>query len=473
MKIFLSHASEVTAIAESIELALTGEGHDVFLDRADLPSGESYDDRIRAAVTSSDLFIFLVTPEAVTPGRYTLTELEFARQTWRHPSGHVLPVIVTPTDKRLIPAYLKAVTYLEPQGNVTAAVAAAVARMRKPWHRSTSLRFGVLGLLVLVGALGWWMTRTQSNNTKRSSLLESARLAEQAGKYGAAWDLYEQADKAFPGDGEIGAARQKTAMAWLDNAHVTPGKETFAALADRIEPVLARCVQSRDKVRAADCQAHIGWADFLRSRDGASGLNPVQSYQRALDLDSGNVYAHTMWAFEILRTRGPVEAGRVHIKWALDSGRERVYVRHLQIAGLLWRRDDQSERELTRVINEMRTTDNALQSDPTITTDRWRLWNVYDSQLLSGAEQPEFLSALSAADHLATFHWLFPEKEVPSDKQHHYWFMLGAFQERNGDRAAALEAYRKVYDALKRDGSLQAGGRLPERTITAVKRLSK
>ncbi|CAN5793095.1 hypothetical protein BH18ACI5_BH18ACI5_11450 [soil metagenome] len=337
MKIFVSHASEVTAIAESIELALTGEGHDVFLDRRISRRGESYDDRIRAAVASSDLFIFLVTPEAVTPGRYTLTELEFARQTWRHPAGHVLPVIVTATEKSLIPAYLKAVTYLEPQGNVTAAVAAAVARMRKPWHRSTALRLGVPVLLMLIAALGWLVTQTQSNSGERLSLLESARLAEQTGKDAAAWDLYDRADTQFPGNGDIAAARQKAAMTWLDNAQVTTGRETFTAIADKIEPVLAQCVQSRDKARAADCQAHIGWADFLRSREGASGLNPVQSYQRALDLDPGNVYAHTMWGFEIYRTKGPVEAGRVHMKYALESGRERGYVRHLQIAGLLWR----------------------------------------------------------------------------------------------------------------------------------------
>lgn len=475
MKIFLSHPSEVAALAESIELALTGEGHDVFLDRADLPSGESYNDRIRAAVAGSDLFIFLVTPEALTPGRYTLTELEFARQTWRHPAGHVLPVMVTPTDKSLIPAYLKAVTYLEPQGNVPAAVASAVARIRRPWHRSTAVRAGLLVLLILIGALGWWVTRTHSIQTERLKSMESARLAEQTGKYAAAWDLYERANAQFPENKEIAAARQRLAMAWLDNVHVTPGKETFTAIADRIESVLAECVQSPDKVRAADCQAHIGWADFLRSRDGVSGLNPVQSYQRALALDQGNVYAHTMWGFEIFRRQGPVDAGRLHIKAALDSGRERIYVRHLQIAGLLWRRDDQSERELTRVINDMRVADMALQSDAVITADRWRLWSVYDSQLVTGAgqSQPAFLEGLAPADHLATYQWLFPEKEVPSDKQNHYWFMLAGFQERNGDRAAALETYRKVYDAMKGDGSLRAGGRLPEATAAAVKRLSQ
>jgi hypothetical protein len=80
---------------------------------------------------------------------------------------------------------------------------------------------------------------------------------------------------------------------------------------------------------------------------------------------------------------------------------------------------------------------------------------------------------LSAADHLATYQWLFPQNEVSNDKEDHYRFMLGRFQERSGDRAAALESYRMVYDSLKQDGSLRAGGRLPEATAAAVKRLSK
>jgi hypothetical protein len=51
-----------------------------------LPAGESYNDRIRAAIGESDLFLFLISPEAVAPGRYTLAELDFARERWPHPS---------------------------------------------------------------------------------------------------------------------------------------------------------------------------------------------------------------------------------------------------------------------------------------------------------------------------------------------------------------------------------------------------
>src|ERR1041384_7348944 len=97
MRIFLSFASEQQAEAEPILLALRDRGYDVFFSHDDLPRGSSFDLRIKKAIEASDLLIFLVSPEAVTKGRYTLTELAFARDKWANPSGHVLPVLVAPT----------------------------------------------------------------------------------------------------------------------------------------------------------------------------------------------------------------------------------------------------------------------------------------------------------------------------------------------------------------------------------------
>jgi hypothetical protein len=45
-------------VAEPLALLLRGEGHSVFFDRDDLPSGAEYDVRIRSAVNASDLIIF-------------------------------------------------------------------------------------------------------------------------------------------------------------------------------------------------------------------------------------------------------------------------------------------------------------------------------------------------------------------------------------------------------------------------------
>jgi hypothetical protein len=79
MRIFLSYASEQRTIAEPIAFALRGRGHKVFFDKADLPPGGNDDAQIERAIKQSDLLIFLVSPASVPPGRFTLTELAFAR----------------------------------------------------------------------------------------------------------------------------------------------------------------------------------------------------------------------------------------------------------------------------------------------------------------------------------------------------------------------------------------------------------
>ena len=65
MRIFLSYASQDKETAKEIYLALRDQGHKVFFDRADLPPGEEYHNRIREAIQTAQLFIFLMTPDAV------------------------------------------------------------------------------------------------------------------------------------------------------------------------------------------------------------------------------------------------------------------------------------------------------------------------------------------------------------------------------------------------------------------------
>jgi TIR domain-containing protein len=138
MKIFLSHVSQDRSTAEAIAFSLRDRSHKVFLDRDDLPVGHGFDQRIERAVKQSEIFIFLISPDSVTDGRYTLTELLFARKKWPSPSGHVLPVRVRTTPRDQIPPYLKAVTILEPQGNVAAETSAKVDEM----GRHTEAAFG-------------------------------------------------------------------------------------------------------------------------------------------------------------------------------------------------------------------------------------------------------------------------------------------------------------------------------------------
>jgi hypothetical protein len=157
MQVFLSYSSEHRETAEPIALALRTRGHEVFFDRDDLPPGHSYDDQIEAAIKRSDVFIFLVSPESISPGRFTLTELKCAQRKWRSPAGHVLPVMIVPTEMKAVPAYLKAVTILEPHGNCAAEVGSAVDGMGRQTVRWPLMAAAGLAALAVLAAGGWYL----------------------------------------------------------------------------------------------------------------------------------------------------------------------------------------------------------------------------------------------------------------------------------------------------------------------------
>lgn len=134
MKIFLSYAAPDRTQADAVHRALREAGHEVFFDREDLPPGEEFHGRIRQAIERSHVFVILLTPQALDAGSYTLTELAIADRTFARVSGRVLPVLVKSVDYAALPALVKAVTVLEPPGDLASAVVDAVhllARARR------------------------------------------------------------------------------------------------------------------------------------------------------------------------------------------------------------------------------------------------------------------------------------------------------------------------------------------------------
>lgn len=93
--VFISYANEDRALAYKIDLCLRDHGLKVFFDRDQLPDGSGYHARIAREIKQCSAFIFLISPHSFAAGRYTMTELNFARDKWRHPKDHVLPVLVT------------------------------------------------------------------------------------------------------------------------------------------------------------------------------------------------------------------------------------------------------------------------------------------------------------------------------------------------------------------------------------------
>jgi TIR domain-containing protein len=168
MRIFLSYASEQRSIAEPIVFALRGRGHKVFFDKADLPPGGNYDAQIENAIKQSDLMIFLISPEAVSPGRFTLTELTFARQKWGTAQGHVFPVMAAPTPAKSIPVFLTSVHIMQPEGNAAAEVASFIdglTPIARPLH--------ILPVVLIMGIISGLLCGTLVRNPSFDDVVHS------------------------------------------------------------------------------------------------------------------------------------------------------------------------------------------------------------------------------------------------------------------------------------------------------------
>lgn len=167
MKIFLCHASEDTNIAEQIQLALVGSRHKVFLDAQSLPGGADFQARIRDAIDQSDAFVFLISPHSIALGKFTLTELQFARKKWPHPAGYVLGVNLANLAPNSVPNYLRAATWISVAGDPAAEVRAAVEQLAAgsvPQHvRWVKYLAGAIVLASLVATLVYFWPQRDTN----------------------------------------------------------------------------------------------------------------------------------------------------------------------------------------------------------------------------------------------------------------------------------------------------------------------
>lgn len=158
MNIFLSHASEQRAEADRLTLALQARGHDVFLDTDDLPAGSDYQSRIQTAIDRCDIFCFLISPDSVRQGRFTLSEIGFARRRFPNPVGRVLPIMVAKVPMDAVPPYLRAVSILEPQGDFVADSLVALESLRpREWWRTPKALAGAALAVVVVLAVGGFL----------------------------------------------------------------------------------------------------------------------------------------------------------------------------------------------------------------------------------------------------------------------------------------------------------------------------
>ena len=119
-------------------------------------------------------------------------------------------------------------------------------------------------------------------------------------------------------------------------------------------PVLSRGTSGAKGEHLADLLAHLGWVDYLRELDGVRGWGSRAALSPCARGRSGQRLCARHVGLRNPRNRGSLAEAKQHFSAALESQREREYLRYLQISALLRIEDPERENEAIRVANEMR-----------------------------------------------------------------------------------------------------------------------
>ena len=348
----------------------------------------------------------------------------------------------------------------------------AVSRKLSPKDKSgtkprtwLTLVGGITAVISLLLGLNQVTGLVQTFRIHHSEFSEAIKVGQQQlqrGDYPAAFESFKRACEIDPVDRDAQDLQARAAMLWLEN--VRAGEKGFSEAVNPLLPVLEKDLAHAKGSKAADLLAHIGWGNFLRSRDvgtgGGNGELPIQqSYEQAVRADANNVYAHAMWGHWILWTNGELAPARAHFSAALQSGRERPYVRHLEIAALCNSSKNEAPGELFRVANEMR--ENREEIEP---GDRRRMFDeAIVDRVYHHDELTRVLKGINPEQALATYDWLsqayVTNNEFDRERRE---FIVAFLADLAGKRSEAVSEYRSLRQEVRKSQNLYMIGTVDE-----------
>ena len=323
---------------------------------------------------------------------------------------------------------------------------------------------GITALAGFIGTVGGgvtWFRNHHRHNSEYAARMALAQSQTSQKQYQAALKTYDAILKEDPFDKPALDAQLDTAMLWVENfsVYVRQGKDEgdiSAPALDEIFPVITSGLTKAKGARAADLQAHLGWAHFLNEKIASREDDSValDNWHTALSIDPSNPYANAMLANWMLQTGGgELRDGIQHFHTAIETGRARPFVRELQTGGLLYLEKPGARAEMMKVSNEMRN-----QGEPLDAGHRHRIANwLFGQSGPDHGELAEALTAVSSDNAWKTYLWLAGETGDNSDMQDlHRMFIHAKLLELSGNRDGALGEYRGLQQKLRHQpGSLQ------------------
>ena len=306
---------------------------------------------------------------------------------------------------------------------------------------------------------------------------KSAQMQEAAGDFANAWDSFSHAEATVAGEGifakllgglsaeqqEVRTAEQDLAMEWLRSSRVPEGSQ-FSTIADKLLSVLTIGANNSSGARRADLLAHLGWAYFLKQRDGDGGLRPEAEYQEAVAADAKNPYANAFWGHWILWNHGALNDANERFAAALGTDRARSVVRHFQLAALANVRSNDTDAAWLRVVSDMQAA-----KEPIDTSVRDEICNRYAQALEDPTLMQRITNAVTPPRQVALLQATLQSEGESEVQKATLSVALAESLEKLGQSQESLEAWKKVALELKS----QPHSIWTDRVDAAIKRLSR
>ena len=271
---------------------------------------------------------------------------------------------------------------------------------------------GASAVLGLIGVLSGWFHTFSSQHTQSAevkALMATAAGQEKQGEYEASVKTYGQILKGDPVNAEVLDAQLNTAMEWVENFQVLvpEGQSASGAagpLLDEIMPVLDAGLARSKGTRAADVQAHLGWAHWLNWHiaEREFGSSAEKNLRAAIETDKSNVYGNAMLGNWMLQNHGSFQEAIGHFNTAVATGKARPLVREMQNGGLRDYDVPGARGELVKAANDMRKNNEPLDEG----LKHRILTFCCNTTMTSQAELVESLSAVPTDDAWKTYLWL-------------------------------------------------------------------
>jgi tetratricopeptide (TPR) repeat protein len=317
----------------------------------------------------------------------------------------------------------------------------------------------IIGLFAsLAGGVAWFVNHHEQHAETQANLALAQAQAQQ-GDYRTSVQTCADILKADPTDRSALNQQLNSTMLWVENYHVfvSEGKSAADVSApdlDEIFAILEAGLTRTHGSQAADVQAHLGWAHWINQHiaEREFGAAAEQNLRAALVSDPSNVYANAMLGNWMLQNGGNF-SGAVHfLDIAVSTGRERPFVRRLQLSGLINLDQPGARAELVKVANDMRNSGENLDEG----SKKSILTFCFDPILTNHEELTESLSAVPPDEAWRTYLWLDDADKEGWDEKTQLLvrdFIQANLLEISGKRQESLEKYRSLLQELGNSGN--------------------